>query len=199
MTWPGRTLALSYILPISLGVTLGIGAGRFVREIFTDEEWAALLQAPSQAIIGVVLADRVDPVSFLQELKAGVEIVAEELQRKDIAGDLAPVLVSGLAQLDAANPLQGVKKQFEILGLIQTFKISKEGRDFAIAHLQKVVAILDTKVTGVQASEAKQWLMSVAVKVAEAQREGGILGIGSSCISDKENERGPRRSLLAAA
>ena len=163
-----------------------------MRELFTDEEWAALLQAPLQAIIGVVLADRVDPVLFLQELKAGVAIVAEELQRKDIAGDLAPVLVSGLAQLDAADPLQGeqlvLKKQFEILGLIQTFKSSKEGRDFVIAHLQKVVAILDTKVTGVQASEAKQWLMSVAVKVAEAQREGGILGIGSSRISDKENE-----------
>ena len=163
-----------------------------MRENFTDKEWTTLLQAPSQVIIGVVLADRVDPVSFLQELKAGVAIVAEELQRKDIAGDLAPLLVSGIAELDAADPLKGeqllLKKQFEILGLIQTFKSSKEGRDLAIAHLQKVVAILDTKVTGVQASEAKQWLMAVAVKVAEAYREGGILGLGSSRVSDKENE-----------
>ncbi len=163
-----------------------------MRENFTDKEWTTLLQAPSQAIIGVVLADRVDPVSFLQELKAGVAIVAEELQRKDIAGDLAPLLVSGIAELDAADPLKGeqllLKKQFEILGLIQTFKSSKEGRDLAIAHLQKVGASLDTKVTGAQASEAKQWLMSVAVKVAEAYREGGILGLGSSRVSDKENE-----------
>ena len=28
----------------------------------------------------------------------------------------------------------------------------------------------------------------MAIKVAEAYREGGVLGIGSSRISDKENE-----------
>jgi hypothetical protein len=121
-----------------------------------------------------------------------VAIVAEELQRSDVVGDLAPALISSLAELDNADALQGdqllLKKQFELLGLIQTFKSSKEGRDYVIANLQKVVAILDVKATGAQASELKQWLMSVAIKVAEAYREGGIMGIGSSRISDKENE-----------
>jgi len=143
-------------------------------------------------VMAVCLADRVDPVSFLQELKSGVAIVAEELQRSDVVGDLAPALISSLAELDNADALQGdqllLKKQFELLGLIQTFKSSKEGRDYVIANLQKVVAILDVKATGAQASELKQWLMSVAIKVAEAYREGGVLGIGSSRISDKENE-----------
>jgi hypothetical protein len=163
-----------------------------MRENFTDEEWLTLLRAPLQAIVGVCLADRVDPVSFLQELKAGVAIVGEELRRTDLVGDLAPAVIGSIAALDASDPLDGeqllLKKQFELLGLIQTFKSSKEGRDSAVAHLQKVAAILDAKVTGVQATELKEWLLSVAVKVAESQREGGILGIGSSRISDKENE-----------
>ena len=163
-----------------------------MRENFTDEEWLTLLQAPMQAIMGVCLADRVDPVSFLQELKAGVAIVGEELRRRDLMGDLAPVVIGSMADLDAIDPLDGeqllLKKQFELLGLIQTFKSSKEGRDSAVAHLQRVAAILEAKVTGVQATELKEWLLSVAVKVAESQREGGILGIGSSRISDKENE-----------
>jgi hypothetical protein len=163
-----------------------------MRENFTDEEWATLLQAPLQAVMGVCLADRVDPVSFLQELKSGVAIVAEELQRSDVIGELTPTLISGMAELDAADALQGeqllLKKQFELLGLMQTFKSSKEGREYAIAHLQKVVTVLDTKVTGLQAGEFKQWLMGVAVKVAESQREGGIMGIGSSRISEKESD-----------
>lgn len=163
-----------------------------MRENFTDEEWATLLQAPLQVVMGVCLADRVDPVSFLQELKSGVTIVAEELQRSDVIGELTPTLIHSMAELDAADALQGeqllLKKQFELLGLMQTFKSSKEGREYAIAHLQKVVTVLDTKVTGLQAGEFKQWLMGVAVKVAESQREGGIMGIGSSRISDKENE-----------
>ncbi|WP_035986001.1 hypothetical protein [Leptolyngbya sp. KIOST-1] len=163
-----------------------------MRENFTAEEWSALIQAPMQAVMGICLADRVDPVSFLQEVKSGIAIVAEEAQRTDVGGDLAPALLAGIAELDAADPLAGeqlmLKKQFELLGLIQTFKTSKEGRDYAIAHLQKVAALLDTKVTGLQAAEFKQWLLSVATKVAEAHREGGIMGIGSSRISDKEND-----------
>lgn len=163
-----------------------------MRENFTPEEWSALLQAPMQAVMGVCLADRVDPILFLQEVKSGVAIVAETIRQNEAVGDLAPALISGIAELDAVDPLTGeqllLKKQFELLGLMQTFKSSKEGRDYAIAHLQKVAAILDTKVTGVQASELKQWLVSVATKVAEAHREGGLLGIGSSRISDKEGD-----------
>ncbi len=163
-----------------------------MRENFTAEEWSTLIQAPMQAVMGICLADRVDPVSFLQEVKSGIAIVAAETQRSDVVGELTPTLLAGIAELDASDPLAGeqlmLKKQFELLGLIQTFKTSKEGRDYAIAHLQKVAVILDTKVTGLQAIELKQWLISVATKVAEAYREGGIMGIGSSRISDKEND-----------
>ncbi|MBD2232688.1 hypothetical protein [Phormidium tenue] len=163
-----------------------------MRENFTAEEWSALLQAPMQAVMGVCLADRVDPILFLQEVKSGVAIVADAIQQSDAVGDLAPTLISSIAELDAADLLAGeqllLKKQFELLGLMQTFKSAKDGRDYAIAHLQTVAAILDTKVTGVQASELKQWLIGVATKVAEAHREGGILGIGSSRISDKESD-----------
>lgn len=159
---------------------------------FTEDEWNTLLQAPMQAVMGVCLADRVDPVAFLQEVKAGVEIIARELSRSDLVGELAPALVGDMAKLDAADALSGeqlqLKKQFELLGLIQTFKKSSEGRDYAVTHMQKVAAILDAKVTGVQATELKEWLLSVAIKVAEAQKEGGIMGLGASRISEKEND-----------
>ncbi|TVQ05746.1 MAG: hypothetical protein EA368_18620 [Leptolyngbya sp. DLM2.Bin27] len=163
-----------------------------MRETFTDEEWITLLQAPMQAIMGICLADRVDPVTFLQELRAGVTIVGEELRRSDLVGQLTSALVASMAQIDAADALNGeqllLKKQFELLGTIQTFKSSKEGREAAIDHMQKVAAILEIRVTGEQANEFKAWLMAVAVKVAESQREGGIMGIGSSRISDRESD-----------
>lgn len=145
-----------------------------MRETLTAEEWSALLQAPMHTVMGICLADRVDPVLFLPEVKPRVAIVAEAIRQSDAVGDLAPALISGIAELDAADPLSGeqllLKKQFERLGLIQTFKSSKEGRDYAIAHLQKVAAVLNTKVTGVQASEIKQWLVSVANKVAATKK-----------------------------
>lgn len=151
-----------------------------------------LLQAPLQGVMAVVLADKVDPVSFLQELMAGVKIVGEELQRQDLTGELSSVVARAMDDIDTQDPLDGeqllLKKEFELLGLIQTFKNSKEGKQYAIEHFRRVATILDAKVTGVQATDCKQWLLDIARKVAEVQKEGGFLGIGSSRISEKESD-----------
>lgn len=161
-----------------------------MRQNFSEDEWLTLLQAPMQALVAVCLADKVDPVSFLQELRAGVKVVSEETSRSDLPGDLVPALLSSTTELDSQEPLSGeelqLKKQFELLGLIQTFKNANEGKNAAITHFQKVAAILNAKVTGVEANNCKTWLMSLAEKVAEVQKEGGIMGIGASRISDRE-------------
>ncbi|HIK45150.1 MAG TPA: hypothetical protein IGR64_09715 [Leptolyngbyaceae cyanobacterium M65_K2018_010] len=163
-----------------------------MRQYFSDEEWSTLLKAPMDAVMAICLADNVDPISFLQELKAGVTIVGEELKRLDVAGDLAPALIASLSEIDSQEPLSGeqliLKKQFEMLGLMQTFKKAKEARDYAVGNFQKVATILETKVTGAQATDFKTWLMSIAQKVAEVQREGGVMGIGSSRISERERD-----------
>lgn len=163
-----------------------------MRENFTDEEWTKLLQAPMEAVIAVCLADKVDPISFLKELIAGVKIVTEELSRTDIAGDLTPVLIAAMAEQDAKESLTGeqliLKKQFELLAVIQTFTKPKDARDRAVESFQAISAILDAKVTGLQATEFKTWLMSIAQRVAEAQKEGGMMGIGASRVSERESD-----------
>ncbi|MFH7242614.1 MAG: hypothetical protein ACHWZW_07165 [Spirulina sp.] len=163
-----------------------------MRQNFTDEEWTKLLQAPMEAVIAVCLADKVDPISFLQELIAGVKIVTEDLKRTDLPGELTPALVAALAEQDAQESLTGeqlvLKKQFELLGVIQTFTKPKDARNRAVESFQTISAILDAKVTGLQATEFKTWLMSIAQRVAEVQREGGVMGIGSSRVSEREAE-----------
>ncbi|MEY3297218.1 MAG: hypothetical protein RLZZ597_478 [Cyanobacteriota bacterium] len=161
-----------------------------MRQNFTEEEWTKLLQAPMEAVMAVCLADKVDPISFLQELIAGVTIVTEDLKRTDLPGELMPALVSAMAEKDAQESLTGeqliLKKQFELLGIIQAFKKPKDARNRAIESFQTISIILDQKVTGAQATEFKTWLMSIAQRVAEFQRESGFMGIGGSRISDRE-------------
>jgi hypothetical protein len=163
-----------------------------MRQNFTDDEWMTLMQAPLQGVMAVVLADRVDPVSFLQELMAGVRVVGEELQRIDIPGELPPLVAKAMGEIDAQDPLDGeqllLKKEFELLGLIQTFKSAKEGKQYAIDHFGKVADILEIKVAGIHATDCKQWLMAIAQKTAESQKEGGFMGIGSSRVSEKESD-----------
>jgi hypothetical protein len=161
-----------------------------MRQNFTDEEWTTLLQAPMQAVMAITLADKVDPISFLQELQAGIAVVGEEIKQQVATGALPESLIAEMRTADEQDPLSGeqllLKKEFELLGLMQTFKNVREGQAYAVEHLSRVSSILSAKVTGIQAEEFKRWLLSVAEKVASVQKEGGILGIGSSRISERE-------------
>ena len=84
-----------------------------MQQNFSEDEWVTLLQAPMQALVAVCLADKVDPVSFLQELKAGVKLVSEETSRSDLPGDLVPALLQSTAKLDSQDPLSGDQLQLK--------------------------------------------------------------------------------------
>ena len=160
------------------------------QQYFSDSEWAMLMQAPTQAIIALALADKTDPVSFLHETRAAIQILAKEQSRTDIDSDLANSLLASLAELDAKDTLQGeqllLKKQFELLGYLQSFKNASEGRKNALNYFQQVQELLAQKVTMLQAQAFKQWLLSICQEVAEAVKEGGIFGIGGERISRDE-------------
>ena len=55
----------------------------------------------------------------------------------------------------------------------------------AVDELRAVAALLDSKAP--QDSEAfKNWLQELALKAAEAAKEGGFLGFGGVAVSDAE-------------
>jgi hypothetical protein len=162
------------------------------QQYFTDGEWTTLLQAPLQVVLAVTLSDKTDPVSFLKETYAAIQLCVAEQQRTDLSNDLVKSLLASLQDADAQQSVQGeelvLKKEFELLGSVQALKDANTGRNQAIAHLQQVSSILATKVTAVQAQEFKNWLLALARKIAEAVKEDGLMGtnIGGERISSAE-------------
>jgi hypothetical protein len=111
------------------------------QQYFSDSEWATLVQSPVQAIVAMILADKTDPVSFLKEVQASIQILSTEVQRQDITNDLVKsLLVSLQDKVTTGETLQGeellLKKEFELLGYIRTLTSADEGRKKAIAHIQ---------------------------------------------------------------
>lgn len=162
-----------------------------MQSTFTDTEMALLLQAPMQAIAAITLADKVDPVMFLKEVQAGISILANELQRQDIPGNLVQDIINHLREIDAKDALSGeqlqLKKGFELLNYLQSLKNAATGQEIAISHFLKVSNLLAEKTTGAEAKTYKEWLIAFAQKVAEAFREGSLLGIVGSRISERES------------
>jgi hypothetical protein len=160
------------------------------QQYFTDTEWVMLRQAPMKAIQIVTLADKSDPVSFLKETRAAIQILASE-QQQGTSSDLVNALLADLKEADASEAIQGeellLKKLFQYLGEIESLKDANEGRTKALDHLNQVSTILASKVTIVQAQEFRQWIVGLAKKVAESVKEGGIFGgIGGERTSSDE-------------
>jgi hypothetical protein len=124
-------------------------------------------------------------------VKAAVEIVLVEQQREDFSTDLGRALMQSFKDKLATESLHGdelvMKKVFEYLGSIANLKSASEGRKQATEHLSQVSTILASKVTVVQAKEFRDWLASLARKVAEAVKEEGFMGIGGERISRQES------------
>jgi hypothetical protein len=162
------------------------------QQYFSETEWATLLQTPTMAIMAMTLADKTDPVSFLQETRAAIQIVANEQQRTDLTSDLAKSLIVSLKEIDAKEALQGeqllLKKQFELLGTLQNLKNASEGRKNTLEHFKQVGLILTNKVTAVQAKEFKTWILAMSRQIAEAVKEGGLFGVGGERVSRDESE-----------
>jgi hypothetical protein len=165
------------------------------QQYFTDDEWTLLRQAPMQAAIAVILADKTDPVSFLRETYAAAQILLEEQERvMDEVSDLVRAVLAAMKEantsiqenpgLPNATPVD--LKQLDILIKIRTFENAKKGRNAAIAHVDQAAEILASKVTVVQTQEFKRWLIHIARRVAGAVKEGGFLGVGGEYESDAE-------------
>ncbi|MGF1460936.1 MAG: hypothetical protein ACFBSG_18145 [Leptolyngbyaceae cyanobacterium] len=162
---------------------------------FSDEEWTLLRQAPTQAAIAVILADKTDPVSFLKETQAAAQILLEEQARVvDEASDLVSAVLEAMGAAETSNQEHpGLPnatpvdlKQLDILIKIRAFENASKGREQAIAHVDKASEILASKVTIVQTQEFNKWLVNIAHRVASAVKEKGFLGIGGEWESDDE-------------
>jgi hypothetical protein len=154
------------------------------QQYFSENEWSILIQSPWQAIKALILADKTDPVSFLKEVRVAMEIMAVEQQREDITNDLVKSLIASLNQADAKDSLEGeallLHKQTQLLLQLQNLNSASQGRQEALAYFEEVAKILAAKVTPMQASEFKSWILAIARGVAEAVRERGFFGVGIS-------------------
>lgn len=162
---------------------------------FTDEEWTLLRQAPMQAAIAVILADKSDPVSFLQETYAAAQILLDEQTRvMDEVSDLVRSVLEAMGAAETSNQANpGLPnatptdlKQLEILLKIRSYESASKGRKAAIAHVDQASEILASKVTIVQTKDFNKWLINIARQVAGAVKEKGFLGIGGEWESDEE-------------
>ncbi len=142
---------------------------------FTADEWKQIQRAPFMAGLAVVAASPSGPFGVVKELFAVGKMLGE-VKLQGTSNDLIKALVAdieaGAKDLSAPAELKG--------------KTPEQVKSYAIESVRQVAALIDKKTKPDEAQGFKQWLVSVAQKVAEAAKEGGFLGIGGTRVSEEE-------------
>jgi hypothetical protein len=142
---------------------------------FTAEEWKQIQRAPFMAGLAVVAASPSGPFGVVKELFAVGKMLGE-VKTQGTSNDLIKALVAdieaGAKDLSAPAELKG--------------KTPEQVKSYAIESVRQVATLIDKKTKPDEAQGFKQWLVSVAQKVAEAAKEGGFLGFGGTRVSEEE-------------
>lgn len=133
---------------------------------FNAEEWSTLVEGPLFAGLSVVAAERGGTIR--ESLAIGKAYAAARQQHGE-----NPLLDEIVSSPPALDP----NKVREAGGDV---------RQFATSRLQEAVTIVESKANDQNAEAYKRFVVTVAEAVANANREGGFVGIGGKPVSEKE-------------
>lgn len=133
---------------------------------FNAEEWQRLAEAPALAGLIVVASQR---GGTIRESLAMAKAYAAA--KRDDGNDLLTEIASQTPQLDA--------RQFSSVEELKT-----EG----LERIRNAASLADERTTAEEADAWKRFTLDVAQRAAEADKSGGVLGIGGERVSDSERE-----------
>jgi hypothetical protein len=148
------------------------------KQSFTPEEWTKVLESPMLAGMAVSVAEPSGLWGMLKEAFASSSALAEA-KLDSGSNELIKLVVADFETSEGRSTIQdALKKRFA--GAKPADVIQR-----SLANLRDVSTILDAKAPGDSAA-FKAWLGRISQKVAEASKEGGVLGFGGVQVSDAE-------------
>lgn len=140
---------------------------------FTPQEWQTMVAAAPMVGVAVTCASPNGPWGIMKEMLSMGMAMAEMLQ-KGSDNQLIAEIAADLKQRQTRPEPPPNMTDPEIC------------TDIALKHVRAVNELLERKVAGGEAAEFRNWLLSVAKRVAESANEGGIFGFGGERVSDAE-------------
>jgi len=137
---------------------------------FTVDEWDLLRRIPFLTGMIVVAASPSGPIGLIQESAAASAMISQALEHAKT--ELMRVIAE-----DLKDNLHVPKIEAETQDSI---------RRKGLAACREVATLLKSKASPEEAEEFEGWLADLAMKVAEAAKEGGFLGFGGTQVTPEE-------------
>jgi len=153
---------------------------------FTDDEWFLLSSTP--AAIGALMSAAASSgvLGTIKELSASMKTTVHGLQSHSDSELIAALLERSdnwsAAKEKASDYSERTKQRFKDEGVSNSDELNR----LVLSDCKKVATLVDERCDAAEASAYKDWCATIAMKVAEASKEGSILGFGGTRISEEE-------------
>ncbi len=149
------------------------------KDNFTASDWAEVVRGPMIASFAITAADPSGLVGTVQEAAATARALAEAKAAGDfsLASEVVAEFETPEGRKMAREGVQGLTKGHS----------PAEATSVAVDRLSRVARLVEDHAPD-QADAYKAWLRELARKVAQAAKEGGVLGFGGVAVSDAERK-----------
>jgi hypothetical protein len=148
------------------------------KQTFSPDEWNKVMESVALSGMAVTAADPSGLIGLLQESFASASTLIKAKSDTG-ANELVKAVVAEFETSEGRSSVrEALKKRF---GDAKPAEVSQR----SIAALREVTALLDSKAPQ-DAAAFKQLLSTISSKVAEAAKEGSVLGFGGQQVSDAE-------------
>jgi hypothetical protein len=149
-----------------------------VKEAFSPEEWALLVELPREAAIAAAVADADDTLDATKAIVAAFkELVGGSYEHPD--NDL---IVEVLAELRTGD--DGPEDQSQTIEIDKAARARR--RTDVLAHARQANDLLRAKGDPTAADEYRRWVLAIGREAVKAAESGGFLGLGGKRVSDDE-------------
>lgn len=153
---------------------------------FTDDEWFLLSSTP--ASIGALMSAAAPSGIFgtIKELSASMKATVHGLQSHKDSQLIEALLERSDNWSDAKVKASDYSKRTRERFKEEDITSSEKLKSLVLKDCSAVAALVVERCSEAEATAYKDWCLTIAAKVAEASKEGSVLGFGGTRISDEE-------------
>lgn len=143
---------------------------------YTDEEWGLLVGLPQSVIIAASSAEPDGSRRTHAESEAGIQAIAEGRE----SGNPLVVRIASAIVERVADPDEG--EEAPVIHLADR----EAGIADVLSRAKAASALLAERADSGEAEAYRHWLVTIADRVVNASKSGGILGLGGDWVSEAE-------------
>lgn len=159
-----------------------------IKDDFSEDEWFLLSSTP--AMIGAAMSSAAPSgvIGTVKEMTAGMRGTVQGLNDYPESELITALLEKAENWDEAKGKMKDYREKAKERLDGAAIKSREELQTHVLTDCAAAAKLVDEKCSAADAKIYKEWSVKIANKVAEAAKEGGILGFGGERVSAEESE-----------